>query len=113
MPDHWEFKSHTYASCNCAVNCGCQFQLPSTHGYCQSAFVGTISEGYFNDTPLAGLNWAGLYMWPGEIAAGNGKRQIVVYEGADEAQRIALETIISGEACAPLSNLYAVYGSTC
>ena len=113
MPDHWEFKSHTYDNCNCAVNCGCQFQLPSTHGHCQTAYVGTIAEGYFNDTPLAGLNWAGLYMWPGEIAEGNGKRQIVIDEGADEAQRIALETIISGEACAPLSNHFSVFGSLC
>jgi len=52
-------------------------------------------------------------MWPGEIAEGNGKRQIVIDERADEAQRIALETIISGEACAPLSNFFSVYASTC
>ena len=61
MADQWLFKSETYDNCNCAVNCGCQFNLPSTHGYCQSAFVGNIVEGHFNDTPLAGLNWAGLY----------------------------------------------------
>ncbi len=113
MKDQWLFKSETYDNCNCAMNCGCQFNLPSTYGFCQTAFVGTIIEGHFNDTPLAGLNWAGLYMWPGEIAEGNGKRLIVIDERADEAQRIALERIISGEACAPLSNVYAVYASTC
>jgi hypothetical protein len=95
------------------VNCGCQFNLPSTHGYCQTAFVGNIVEGYFNDTPLADLKWAGLYKWPGEIKDGNGKRQIVIDERADEAQRIALETIISGEACTPLSNFFSVFASTC
>jgi len=95
MANQWLFKSETYDNCNCAVNCGCQFNLPSTYGYCQSAFAGNIVEGYFNDTPLAGLNWAGLYKWPGEIAEGNGKRQIVIDERADEAQRAALETIIS------------------
>jgi hypothetical protein len=95
------------------MNCGCQFNLPSTHGYCQSAFVGTIVEGRFNDTPLSGLNWAALYKWPGEIKDGNGRRQIVIDERADEAQRIALETIISGEACEPLSNLFSVFASTC
>ena len=113
MSDQWEFKSRTYDNCNCAVNCGCQFHLPSTHGFCQSAYVGTVVEGYFNDTPLVGLNWASLYRWPGEIAEGNGKRQIVIDERADEAQRSALETIISGEACAPLSNVFSVYASTC
>jgi hypothetical protein len=75
------------------MNCGCQFN--------------------FNDTPIIGLNLAGLYKWPGEIKDGNGRRQIVVDERADEAQRIALETIISGEACEPLSNLFSVFASTC
>ena len=113
MTDQWEFKSETYDNCNCAVNCGCQFNLPSTHGYCQSAFVGSIVDGHFKATPLAGLKWAALYKWPGEIKEGNGKRQIVIDEHADEAQRIALETIISGGACEPLSNLFSVFASTC
>ena len=113
MSDQWLFKSETYDNCNCAVNCGCQFNLPSTYGYCQSAFVGNIVEGHFNETPLAGLNWAVLYKWPGEIKDGNGRRQIVIDDGADKAQRIALETIISGEAGAPLSSHFAVFGSLC
>jgi hypothetical protein len=113
MADRWLFKSETYDNCNCAVNCGCQFNLPSTHGYCQSAFVGKIVEGDFNDKPLAGLNWAALYQWPGEIKHGKGKRQIVIDERADEAQRIALESIISGEAGPALSNLFSVFASTC
>ena len=113
MADQWLFKSDTYANCNCAVNCGCQFNLPSTHGSCQSAFVGTIVEGHFNETPLTGLHWAALYKWPGEIAEGHGKRQIVIDERADAAQRVALATIISGEACAPLSNVFSVFASTC
>ena len=113
MPDQWLFKSETYDNCNCAVNCGCQRNLPSTYGFCQSAFVGNVVEGHFNDTPLAGLKWAGLYMWPGEIAEGNGKRQIVIDERADEAQRIALETIVSGEACAPMSSFFYIFASLC
>ena len=80
-------------NCNCAVNCGCQFNLPSTHGYCQSAFVGNIVEGYFNDTPLAGLNWAALYNWPGEMKNGNGKRQILIDERAHEAHGSRLKQL--------------------
>jgi hypothetical protein len=52
MADQWLFKSETYDNCNCAVNCGCQFNLPTTHGYCQSAFVGNIIEGHFNDLAI-------------------------------------------------------------
>ena len=113
MTDQWLFKSETYDNCNCQINCGCQFNLPSTNGYCQSAYIGHIVEGHFNDTPLVGLNWAVLYKWPGEIKDGNGKRQIVIDERADQAQRIALETIVSGEACKPLSNVFSVFASTC
>ena len=113
MTDTWMFKSETYDNCNCAVNCGCQFNLPSTHGYCQSAFVGTVVEGNFDDVSIAGLNWAALYKWPGEIKDGNGRRQIVIDERADDQQRIAFETIISGEACKPFSNLFSVFAFTC
>ena len=79
----------------------------------RSECLSHIVEGHFNDTPLVGLNWAGLYKWPGEIVDGNGKRQIVIDERADEAQRVALETIISGGACVPLSNFFSVFASTC
>lgn len=113
MLGRWEFKSETYDNCNCAMNCGCQFNLPSTHGYCQTAYVGNVVDGHFDETPLAGLRWAGLWKWPGEIAAGNGTRLIVIDERAKEAQRLALETIISGKACVPLSNVFSVYGSMC
>lgn len=113
MSDRWEFKSHTYDNCNCSVSCGCQFNEPTTHGNCKFAYVGTIVEGHFNDVPLAGLNWALICIYPGEIAEGNGRRQIVIDERADEAQRQALETIISGDACKPLSNHFSVFGSLC
>ncbi len=113
MADQWLFKSESYDNCNCSVSCGCQFNEPTTHGNCQFAYVGTIVEGHFNDTPLARLNWALLCIFPGEIDEGNGKRQIIIDERADEAQRIALKTIISGEACVLLSNHFSVFGSLC
>ena len=113
MPDQWEIKSHTYDNCNCSVSCGCQFNEPTTHGNCYFAYTGTVVDGHFNDTPLAGLNWSLICLFPNEIAEGNGKRQIVIDERADEAQRRALETIVSGEACVPLSNHFSVFGSLC
>ncbi len=113
MSDQWEFMSHTYDNCNCSVSCGCQFNEPTTHGSCQFAYVGTVVKGHFNGTPIAGLNWALICLYPSEIAEGNGKRQIVIDERADEGQRKALETIISGEACEPFSNHFSVFGSLC
>jgi hypothetical protein len=113
MADRWLFKSETYDNCNCAMNCGCQFNLPSTHGHCQSAYVGTVVAGHFEETPLVGLAWAALYKWPGEIAAGDGTRLLVIDERADEGQRAGMETILSGGACVPLSNVFSVYASAC
>lgn len=113
MAAQWEFKSHSYDNCNCSVSCGCQFNEPTTHGNCHFAYVGAIVEGHFNDTPLAGLNWSLICKFPGEIAEGNGRRQIVIDERADAAQRKALETIISGNECRPLSNHFSVFGSLC
>lgn len=113
MSVNWEFKSRTYDNCNCSVSCGCQFNEPSTNGNCHFAYVGNIVDGHFGDTPLAGLNWSLICIFPGEIEDGNGKRQIVIDERADEAQRTALETIISGGECEPLSNHFSVFGSMC
>ncbi len=113
MTDNWEFKSHTYDNCNCSVSCGCQFNEPSTHGDCLFAYAGTVVEGHFNGTPLVDLNWSLLCKFPGEIEEGNGERQIIIDERANQAQRNALETIVSGDACPPLSNHFSVFGSLC
>ena len=113
MATQWLFKSETYDNCNCSVSCGCQFNEPTTHGDCKFAYVGQIVEGHFDGVPIDGLNWALICIFPGEIAEGNGKRQIVIDERANDAQRAALEAIVSGQECEPLSNHFAVFGSLC
>jgi len=62
---------------------------------------------------LVGLKWAFLIAWPGEIAEGSGKRQIIIDERADPDQRAALEKIVCGESCAPGSNHFFVFASLC
>lgn len=113
MADEWMIKSNSFGNCNCDANCGCQFNLPSTHGFCQFVSAGHIEDGHFNDISLTGLKWATMIIWPGEIAEGGGKRQIIIDESADEAQRQALVKIVSGEACAPGSNHFFVFASVC
>ena len=113
MADQWTVKSNTFGSCNCDANCGCQFNLPSTYGFCQFVEGGEIVEGNFNEISLVGLKWAFLIAWPGEIAEGGGKRQIIIDERADPDQRTALEKIVCGESCAPGSNHFFVFASLC
>ena len=113
MTDRWMIKSRTFGNCNCAANCGCQFNLPSTNGFCQFVEAGHLEEGYFNDVSLTGLNWAFMIKWPGEIAEGNGRELIIIDERANEAQRDALRKIILGETGKPGSNHFFVFNSTC
>lgn len=113
MTDQWHFHSETFANCNCAANCGCQFQLPSTHGHCQFVAGGKLLDSHFNDISLSGLHWGMVMVWPGEIAEGNGKRLIIIDERADDGQREAMGKILSGQAGAPGSNHFSVFGSTC
>jgi hypothetical protein len=113
MLDKWMIRSNAFGNCNCATNCGCQFNLPSTNGFCQFVEAGQIEEGYFNDTSLTGLNWAFMMIWPGEIAEGNGKQLVIIDESADAAQREALAQIVLGNAGEPGSNHFSVFGSTC
>jgi hypothetical protein len=113
MSDSWMIKSHTFGNCNCASNCGCQFNLPSTHGHCQFVEAGHLEDGYFNDTSLEGLNWAFMIIWPGEIAEGNGRELIIIDERADAAQREALRKIMLGETGEAGTNHFFVFNSTC
>ena len=113
MTDRWHFYSETFGNCNCATNCGCQFNVPSTYGYCQFVEGGHIRDGIFNGVDISGLNWAFMMKWPGEIAEGNDRRQIIVDEQADDQQREAIEKIVSGEVGVPGGNHFSVFGSTC
>jgi hypothetical protein len=112
MADQWMIRGVEYGNCNCAWGCPCQFGAPTTDGWCEAVISGQISEGYFNDTRLDGLNWVLLLKWPGEIAAGNGKQQAIIDERADVAQREAIRKILHGESTAPGTTHFFVYNST-
>jgi hypothetical protein len=74
--------------------------------------TGHIEEGSFNDTKLDGLDWVLLLAWPGEIAEGNGKQQVIIDARADEAQREGLRKILHGESTTPGATHFFVYNST-
>ncbi len=112
MADRWMLRGKEYGNCNCAWGCPCQFNAPSTHGFCQAIVAGHIDEGYFNEIRLDGLNFVLLLQWPGEIAEGNGKQQAIIEERADAAQREALRKIIYGESTTPGATHFYVYNST-
>lgn len=112
MADRWEIRGVEFGNCNCAWGCPCQFNAPTTHGFCEAILGGRIDEGHFNDTRLDGLKWALILKWPGEIADGNGREQAIIDEGADPAQRDALEKILLGKSTAAGATHFYVYNST-
>ena len=113
MSDQWMMKATTFGNCNCLINCGCQFNVPTSHGFCNFVLGGHIEEGYFNDTSLSGLNYASIFAYPGEIAEGNGRQLIVIDENADADQRSALQKILTGETGEPGSNHFSGFSSMC
>ncbi len=112
MADHWMIRGAEFGNCNCAWGCPCQFNSPTTHGFCEAIASGHIDEGHFNDVRLDGLNFVLLLQWPGEIADGNGNQQAIIDERADERQREALRKILHGESTSPGATHFFVYNST-
>ncbi len=112
MTDQWMLRGVEFNNCNCDWGCPCQFHAPSTHGFCEAFAAGHIEEGHFNDIRLDGLNWAMVLHWPGEIAAGSGKQQVIIDSRATDAQREALRKILHGESTAPGATHFFVFNST-
>lgn len=112
MTDRWTIRGVEYSNCNCAPGCPCQFNSPTTNGFCEAFGAGRIDEGHFDDTRLDGLRFAMLLQWPGEIAEGNGRGVVIIDARADAAQREALRRILYGESTAPGATHFYVFHST-
>jgi hypothetical protein len=107
----WLIKTKRLATCSCDYGCPCEFNGRPTRGHCEGLEAFEITEGYFGDVRLDGLRGAGIYHWPGAVHEGRGAYLTVIDERADEAQRQALLTILSGQEQEPTTG-FAIYGST-
>lgn len=112
MDDKWMLKGSGFANCNCAYGCPCQFNSPTTNGWCEAVVSYEIEEGYFNDVSLDGAKFVMLFQWPGEVKDGNGKSQLIVDESVTSEQKEAIEKITTGESTEPGTTHFFVYNST-
>lgn len=112
MSDKWMIKGVEFSNCNCNYGCPCQFNAPTTYGNCEAVASVMIEKGYFNETVLDGLSFVLLLYWPGEIAEGNGREQLIIDERADQEQREAIRKIALGESTEPGSTHFYVFNST-
>jgi hypothetical protein len=102
----WTMRGEYMESCNCDYLCPCIYtnpQGPATNDHCTAAMVFRIDEGSCGSTRLDGLKFA-LVIRSGKVMAdGNWVFAGVVDEQANDTQRQALATIVSGEAGGPPS----------
>ena len=112
MDSKWMLKGVGFANCNCAYGCPCQFNSPTTNGWCEAVAGYIIKEGNFDDTSLDGVKFALLLQWPGEVKDGNGKQQLIIDESANDEQRAAIEKIALGESTEPGATHFYIYNST-
>jgi len=108
----WEIEATELVNCNCAYGCPCQFNALPTYGFCMGLGAFDIVRGRHGDVSLDCLRAVGVFRWPGPIHEGRGEGWIVIDKRASEAQRHALERILSGEDTEPGKTVWNVFAST-
>jgi hypothetical protein len=97
----WSLKGQVVIACNCDYGCPCNFNALPTHGKCEGGWTWHVEEGAYEGVDLAGLNFSVYVNWPGAIHEGDGEGVILVDERADEQQRAAIDTLVSGDVGGP------------
>lgn len=108
----WEFRGRSVANCNCAPGCPCQFNSLPTTGSCHAVDAIQIETGHFGDVSLDGLRMVQILWWPGPIHELHGEQLPIIDIRADDAQRNALLTILSGKETEPGATAYNVFATT-
>jgi hypothetical protein len=101
----WQLRGDYFENCNCTVLCPCIHDPKNvpTEGHCDVALAFHIEAGRFNHTVLDGLNFVVAAWTPGVMGAGGWKAATYIDANADEAQRQALEQILSGQMGGPMA----------
>ena len=97
----WRLKGTLLIACNCDWGCPCNFNAPPSTGKCEGGWTWHVSEGSYGDVRLDGLNFSVYVNWPGAIHEGNGEALVLIDERADDEQRAAIETLLSGDVGGP------------
>jgi hypothetical protein len=106
----WAIEGEWFKNCNCDPGCPCDFNQAPTHGQCEGIIAMRIDEGHYGDVPLDGLKFVGAAWWPGRIDEGDGHIVPIVDESANDEQRQALLTIMSGQAG---GTLFEIFSAVC
>jgi hypothetical protein len=107
----WRINGFDFSTCNCDYGCPCQFNALPTNGNCRAGVGFHVTQGHFGEIAIDGLNFGGLFAWPGPIHEGGGEALPIVDERATPAQREALLKIMSGQETDPGATFFQVFFS--
>ncbi|MGH2868309.1 MAG: DUF1326 domain-containing protein [Solirubrobacteraceae bacterium] len=107
MTDTWSLEGAWFKNCNCDPGCPCDFNQAPTTGQCEGIIGMRIDQGHFGDVALDGLKFASAVWWPGRLDEGNGHVLPIVDQSADDEQRNAILTIMSGQAGGTIFEIFS------
>lgn len=99
----WWARGLLFENCSCQAVCPghVHFDQRCTHERCLGYWAVRIESGRFGEVPLDGLSAVIAYDSPQHMIEGDWTQLMVIDERADEAQRGAIESILSGRAGGP------------
>src|SRR5208337_4923576 len=105
MSERWQLDGEYFESCNCELLCPCLLTKGSrpTEGHCDVVVAFHVDSGRYGQTDLSGLNAVVAICTPGIMTQGNWTMAPYVDVRGSEAQRGALEQIVTARAGGPLS----------
>jgi len=104
----WRMKGQYIKNCNCSATCPCDtIGFPGPNKFCETVLGMHIREGNFDGADLSGLKWMVAARWPGALHEGNGTAEVFIDEKANDKQREALGTILTGQAGGTLFEIFA------
>ena len=95
----WQMDATMVEMCSCKALCPCWLGADTTpdEGWCAGALVLDIDKGTVDGIDVSGCRAALVVRWPGNFFAGNGTGRVYVDSRSNDAQRSALEAVMSGQ----------------
>src|SRR5262245_8488638 len=103
----WHARGLIFENCSCTLICPghMHFSQKCTHERCKGYWALRIDQGAFGDVPLIGTRAVIAFDSPQRMIDGGWQQTIIIDERASDAQRQALETILTGRAGGPWAKL--------
>ena len=95
----WQIDATMLEFCSCKALCPCWLGPESVpdEGWCAGALVIDIEKGAIDGVDVSGCRTALAVQWPGNFFGGNGTARLYLDDKASDAQRGALEAVLSGK----------------